>query len=98
MTIKDMEQLTGITRQNIRFYEREGLITPCRNPENQYREYSMEDAVTLKRIRLYRKLNVSIEDIRKLESRTLSLQSCMEHGRLPSGHLVHCPKPDITAV
>lgn len=26
MTIKDVEQLTGITRQNIRFYEREGLI------------------------------------------------------------------------
>ncbi|WP_320994422.1 MerR family DNA-binding transcriptional regulator, partial [Hungatella sp.] len=24
MTIKDVEQLTGITRQNIRFYEREG--------------------------------------------------------------------------
>ena len=41
MTIKDVEQLTGITRQNIRFYEREGLIAPCRNPENQYRELSL---------------------------------------------------------
>lgn len=40
MTIKEVEQLTNITRQNIRFYEREGLITPRRNPENQYREYS----------------------------------------------------------
>lgn len=78
MTIKDVEQLTGITRQNIRFYEREGLITPCRNPENQYREYSEDDVKTLFRIRLYRKLNVSIEDIRSLESRTLSLENCMQ--------------------
>lgn len=78
MTIKDVEQLTGITRQNIRFYEREGLIAPCRNPENQYREYSADDVRTLKRIRLYRKLDVCIEDIRKLENRTLSLENCME--------------------
>ena len=46
MTIKEVEQLTGITRQNIRFYEREGLITPRRNPENQYREYSADDVKT----------------------------------------------------
>ncbi len=78
MTIKEVEQLTNITRQNIRFYEREGLITPRRNPENQYREYSADDVKTLHRIRLYRKLNVSIEDIRRLEDRTLSLESCME--------------------
>lgn len=78
MTIKDVEQLTGITRQNIRFYEREGLIAPCRNPENQYREYSADDVKTLHQIRLYRKLNVSIEDIRSMEGRTLSLESCME--------------------
>lgn len=78
MTIKDVEQLTAITRQNIRFYEKEGLITPCRNPENQYREYSEDDIKTLHRIRLYRKLNVSIEDIRSVENRTLPLERCME--------------------
>lgn len=79
MTIKDVEELTGVTRQNIRFYEREGLIMPRRNPENQYREYSMEDVRVLNQIRLYRKLDVSIEDIRKLKSRTLSLENCMDN-------------------
>lgn len=78
MTIKDVEDLTGITRQNIRYYERENLISPRRNPENQYREYSSADVKALNRIRLYRKLGVSIEDIRRLNDQSLSLENCME--------------------
>ena len=78
MTIKEVERLTGITRQNIRFYEREGLINPGRNPENQYREYSEEDVAKLNEIKLYRKLDIPIEAIRKLYDETLSLHSCMD--------------------
>lgn len=40
MNIKTAEALSGVSRQNIRFYEREGLLTPDRNPENDYREWS----------------------------------------------------------
>ena len=37
VTIKEAELLTGITRQNIRYYEKMGLIYPSREKENQYR-------------------------------------------------------------
>ncbi|UWD74111.1 MAG: Pyocin activator protein PrtN, partial [Bacteriophage sp.] len=30
-TIKEAQQLTGITSQNIRYYEKQGLLTPERN-------------------------------------------------------------------
>ena len=40
LNIKEVEKLTNITKQNIRYYERQGLIFPKRNPENDYREYS----------------------------------------------------------
>ena len=40
MTIKEVEQITGLTRSNIRFYEKEKLISPERNASNGYREYS----------------------------------------------------------
>ena len=40
MTIKEAEQMTGLTRSNIRFYEKEQLISPDRNVKNGYREYS----------------------------------------------------------
>ena len=43
MTIKEVEQITGLTRSNIRFYEKEKLISPERNANNGYREYSEED-------------------------------------------------------
>lgn len=56
MNINELERLTGITRQNIRFYEKKGLLYPKRNPENNYREYTEEDVTTLKTIKLLRKL------------------------------------------
>ena len=37
MTIKELEALTGLSRANIRFYEKEGLLSPLRR-ENGYRE------------------------------------------------------------
>ena len=38
MRIKEVEDLVGITRKNIRFYEKEGLLTPGRELENSYRD------------------------------------------------------------
>ena len=37
MKINDVEQILGITKANIRFYEKEGLLNPSRN-ENGYRD------------------------------------------------------------
>lgn len=65
MTIREIEELSCMTRANIRFYEKEGLITPERN-SNGYRNYSEEDLNTLKRIRLLRTLHLSLEDIKSL--------------------------------
>ena len=36
MTIKEIEQKTGLTRSNIRFYEKEKLVIPTRNEDNGY--------------------------------------------------------------
>ncbi|MBQ8802009.1 MAG: MerR family transcriptional regulator [Tyzzerella sp.] len=73
MTIKEIEQHTEMTRANIRFYESEGLITPARNA-NGYRDYSVEDADTLMKIKLLRNLQISLEDIKKLQDGSLQLK------------------------
>ena len=67
MKIYQVEELVGITKKNIRFYEDEGLLTPERNPENGYREYTQKDVRCLQKIKLLRKLSVPIEEIRRLE-------------------------------
>lgn len=73
MTIKEAEQMTGLTRSNIRFYEKEQLISPDRNVKNGYREYSEEDIQTIKKIAYLRTLGISVEDIRRLSRRELKL-------------------------
>ncbi len=43
MKIKEVEQMVGITKKNIRFYEEQGLLSPKRDKENGYREYDEAD-------------------------------------------------------
>ena len=57
MTIKEVEEITNLPRSNIRFYEKEKLITPVRNPNNGYREYSEKDVNTIKKIAYLRTVN-----------------------------------------
>ena len=66
MKIKDVEKRTGITSYNIRFYEKENLLIPKRNPVNGYREYTEEDILWLIRIKMLRMLDIPVSDIRKI--------------------------------
>lgn len=78
MKIYQVEELVGITKKNIRFYEDEGLLCPERNPENGYRDYTMNDVQQLEKIKLLRKLSVPIEEIRFLQKGKISFSECME--------------------
>ena len=77
MKIYQVEELVGITKKNIRFYEDQKLLCPKRNPQNDYREYSLEDVRQLEKIKLLRKLSVPIEEIRLIETGKLSLTQSM---------------------
>ena len=77
MRINKVEELVGITKKNIRFYEEKGLLNPERNTENGYREYSDEDVLMLQKIKLLRQLSIPIEEILKLQKGYLTLEDCM---------------------
>lgn len=76
MNIKEIEELSGLTRANIRFYEKEGLVVPVRK-DNGYRDYSQENLEELKRIRLFRELEVPIDEIRELQNSPEELEKVM---------------------
>ena len=78
MTIKEVEEQTGLTRSNIRFYEKEKLIEPTRNDKNGYRDYSESDIENIKKIAYLRTLEISIEDIRNIMSDKVSLTEIIE--------------------
>ncbi|MBQ9331259.1 MAG: MerR family transcriptional regulator [Oscillibacter sp.] len=68
MKINEAERLAGITKKNIRFYEEQGLLRPARSAGNGYREYSPADVERLRQIKLLRKLDLPVEEIRALLS------------------------------
>lgn len=67
MTIHEIEERTGMARANIRYYERVGLLAPCRSGNN-YRDYSEDDLAALQKIRLLRQLRIPVSDIARLQS------------------------------
>lgn len=77
ISVKEAAKLTGITEQNIRYYEKQKLLSPERNAVNSYRRYSDEDIRRLKMIRLFRKLDMPISEIRDLLNEKISLEEAM---------------------
>ena len=65
MKINALEDLLGVSKATIRYYEDQGLVTPLRM-ENGYRDYSDEEVQLFQRIIVLRKLGLSIPEIREL--------------------------------
>lgn len=64
-SIGDVSRRLRISRDTLRFYEKKGIIHP-QKLENGYRSYSYEDTRTLLDILFYRRLDFSIEDIKRI--------------------------------
>ncbi|MCR5760610.1 MAG: MerR family transcriptional regulator [Sphaerochaetaceae bacterium] len=79
MKINEVENLVGISRKNIRFYEEQNLLSPRRDPSNSYRDYSSEDVERLKTIKLLRKIGISCERIREVFDSNLPLSECIRN-------------------
>lgn len=77
MKINEVEARVGITKKNIRFYEKEGLLCPRRNSENGYREYGPEEVECLMRIKLMRKLGLPLEEIRRMQAGACTVGDAM---------------------
>lgn len=73
MNIKEAQTQSGVAAENIRFYEKQGLLSPLRNKGNDYREYSAQDIRTLKRIRALRMLDMPLPKIKAVLDGALPL-------------------------
>lgn len=76
MTIKEVEQATGLERANIRFYEQMGLVVPERQG-NGYRNYSQTDTDILLKIKLLRGLDLSLDEIGRLKDGSENLEEAL---------------------
>ena len=78
MNIKQASEQSGVSAPNIRFYEKEGLLTPGRNPDNDYRDYTPENIRTLKLIRMLRMLDVPLPTIKAVLEGEQPLQQALQ--------------------
>lgn len=65
MTINEIAKELNLTKRAIKYYEEQGLLHVSKD-SNGYRNYSEQDMETLRMISVYRKLGISISDIKNL--------------------------------
>ena len=94
MRIQELEKELNITRSNIRFYEKEGLISPPRK-ENGYREYTDDDIAQLKKIIIFRKLGIAVADIKDIFDFTIDDFKLMNSNALKSSFLKDEEKQEL---
>jgi len=66
MRIQEAAKAVGCTQRAIKFYEEKKLLPGIARTVNGYREYTDEDIKTLHAIQAYRKMGISLSDIKML--------------------------------
>ena len=66
MNIKELTETVGLSRDTIRFYEREGLISPPSRKANGYRDYNHKTVDQLNMITMAKELGFTLKEIKEL--------------------------------
>ena len=88
--IGEAARLSGVTAANIRYYEKEGLLTPGGRSSNSYRLYSAADVHRLRFIRLCRAMDMSLDEVRTLLALDGARKAdCVAANKTLDAHLGH---------
>ena len=67
LSIGDVEKITGISKDRLRYYEEKNLITPDRDSDNSYRTYGLEEVLKLLGIQMYRSMDLGVKEIQQIQ-------------------------------
>ncbi|WP_405155370.1 MerR family transcriptional regulator [Paenibacillus sp. FSL K6-0108] len=62
-TVKDIIQITGVTKRALHYYDRTDLLKPSKVEDNGYRYYDQKALGNLQIILLFKEMNFSLKDI-----------------------------------
>ena len=63
MIVHEIAELAGVSANVVRYYSKIGLLSPTRNPDNGYREYSPQDVNRVRFIRKAKWLGFTLKDV-----------------------------------
>lgn len=88
--IGEAAKRSGVSAANIRFYEKEQLLSPQGRSDNSYRLYSEGDLHQLRFIRLCRAMDMSLDEVRTLLALDLNKKrDCATAREALDDHLGH---------
>lgn len=64
--ISEIADYFHTTPETLRFYEKKGLISPQKSPENNYRYYTLNDMYRLVDIIFFRRLDMSLKEVKTI--------------------------------
>ena len=67
LSISEVEKITGISKDRLRYYEEKKLISPARGEDNSYRSYDFEEIEKVLGIQLYRAMDLGVKEIRSIQ-------------------------------
>ncbi len=62
----EVSKITGVTNRTLHHYDKIGLLVPSKRTESNYRMYSEEDVSKLYQILIYKELEMSLIDIKRI--------------------------------
>jgi DNA-binding transcriptional MerR regulator len=65
-TIGELARLTEVASSTIRYYEREGLLSPAARSDGNFRLYDQAEVARLRFIRAAQDLGFTLKDVRKI--------------------------------
>ena len=63
MIAHEIAELAGVSANVVRYYSKIGLLSPARNPDNGYREYTPQDVTRVRFIRKAKWLGFTLKDV-----------------------------------
>lgn len=63
MKVTQLARAAGVNADTVRFYTREGLLKPARDPDNGYQEYGSDDLARLRFARKARQLGFTLREV-----------------------------------
>lgn len=79
-SIDEVSKVFNVPKSTLRYWESEKLISATRNQTSNYRQYNIKDLIDIGDIVFYRKLNIAIKQLKKInQMNATSIAEALEH-------------------
>lgn len=95
LSVGEISKALGISNETIRHYVQEGIISPHKNPSNNYWEYSSDDFIRLSDVLFYRSVGLSIKEIKSIMNDGIPVEQIGEVIKVRRAELINAIKDAV---